>query len=123
VIAGIAPHDSVERFEGLGVTVIADWARFTRPTRGRVAGDAAIEARRFVIATGSSPLVPPIPGLDGVRHYTNEDIFDLRERPRTSSSSAAGRSASRWPGAPAARLRRDGDRGRTSSGSTSRPAA
>jgi pyruvate/2-oxoglutarate dehydrogenase complex dihydrolipoamide dehydrogenase (E3) component len=80
VIAGIAPHDSVERFEGLGVTVIRDWARFVSPRRVE-AGGAAIEARRFVIATGSSPLVPPIPGLDTVRAYTNEDIFDLRERP------------------------------------------
>jgi len=81
VIAGIAPHDSVERFEALGVTVIEDWARFVSPTRVETSG-AAIEARRFVIATGSSPFVPPIPGLDDVRHYTNEDIFDLRDKPR-----------------------------------------
>jgi pyruvate/2-oxoglutarate dehydrogenase complex dihydrolipoamide dehydrogenase (E3) component len=80
VIAGIAPHDSVERFEGLGVTVLRDWARFVSPERVEV-GDVAIEARRFVIATGSRPFVPPIPGLDGVRHFTNEDIFGLRERP------------------------------------------
>jgi pyruvate/2-oxoglutarate dehydrogenase complex dihydrolipoamide dehydrogenase (E3) component len=81
VIESIAPHDSVERFESLGVTVIEDWARFVSPTRVE-AGGTAIEARRFVIATGSSPFVPQIPGLDSGRHYTNEDIFTLREKPR-----------------------------------------
>ncbi len=80
VIAGIAPHDSVERFEGLGVDVIEARARFISPTEV-AAGDRIIAARRFVIATGSRPFVPPIPGLDGVPHYTNETIFGLRERP------------------------------------------
>jgi pyruvate/2-oxoglutarate dehydrogenase complex dihydrolipoamide dehydrogenase (E3) component len=80
VIAGIAPHDSVERFESLGVRVIRDWGRFVSP-REVQAGEVAIRARRYVVATGSSPLVPPIPGLDAVPHFTNETIFDLRERP------------------------------------------
>ncbi len=80
VIAGIAPHDSVERFEGLGVTVIQAEGRFTGPDRV-VAGETEIAARRFVIATGSRPMVPPIPGLDGVPHLTNETIFDLTEPP------------------------------------------
>ena len=79
-IAGIAPHDSVERFEGLGVTVIQAYAQFTGP-REVLAGDTRIRARRFVIATGSSPLVPPIPGLDTVPFLTNETIFSQRERP------------------------------------------
>ncbi len=80
VIAGIAPHDSVERFEGLGVRVITEYGRFTG-SQTVLAGDKEITARRIVIATGSSPFVPPIPGLDGVTHYTNETIFDLREQP------------------------------------------
>lgn len=80
VIAGIAPHDSVERFEGLGVTVIRAAAQFTG-RREVVAGDARVRARRFVIATGSTPAVPPIPGLDGVPYLTNETIFELAERP------------------------------------------
>jgi pyruvate/2-oxoglutarate dehydrogenase complex dihydrolipoamide dehydrogenase (E3) component len=80
VIETIAPVDSQERFEGLGVRVIRDWGRFISKTEVQ-AGDTVIEARRFVIATGSSPLVPPIPGLDGVPFHTNETIFDLRERP------------------------------------------
>ena len=80
VIAGIAPHDSVERFEGLGVAVIQAEGRFTAPDRV-VAGDTEVVARRFVIATGSRPMVPPITGLDGVPHLTNETIFDLTEAP------------------------------------------
>ena len=80
VIAGIEPHDSVERFEGLGVKVIQAYGTFISPTEVQ-AGEVIVEARRFVISTGSSPFVPPIPGLDQVKHYTNEDIFDLREQP------------------------------------------
>jgi len=80
VIGKIAPLDSVERFEGLGVTVLQEWARFISKTEVQ-AGDTTVQARRIVIATGSGPLVPPIPGLDGVTVHTNETIFDLRERP------------------------------------------
>jgi pyruvate/2-oxoglutarate dehydrogenase complex dihydrolipoamide dehydrogenase (E3) component len=80
VIAAIAPHDSVERFEGFGVTVILDSARFTGP-REVEAGGRLIRARRFVIATGSSPATPPVPGLDTVPYLTNETIFDLRQAP------------------------------------------
>ena len=75
VIAAIAPHDSVERFEALGVTVIQEHGRFTGP-RTVVAGDYEIAARRFVIATGSSPAAPPIPGLDEVPFLTNETVFE-----------------------------------------------
>jgi pyruvate/2-oxoglutarate dehydrogenase complex dihydrolipoamide dehydrogenase (E3) component len=75
VIASIAPNDSVERFTGLGVKVIRATGQFIgRDTLQ--AGDVRIKARRFVIATGSSPAVPPIPGLDGVPYFTNETIFE-----------------------------------------------
>ncbi len=80
VIAGIAPNDSVERFEGMGVTVIRDWARFVSPAAVE-AGGRRIEARRFVIATGSSPTAPPIPGLDRTPYLTNETVFALETRP------------------------------------------
>lgn len=80
VIDGIAPHDSVERFEGLGVKVIQSYGSFKSPEILR-AGDSLIRARRFVIATGSSPSVPPIPGLDEVNYLTNETIFNNKERP------------------------------------------
>lgn len=75
VIAGIAPHDSVERFTGLGCTVIGARARFTGP--GSVeAGGRTVKARRFVIATGSRAAVPPIPGLSSVSFFTNESVFE-----------------------------------------------
>ncbi|CUH67109.1 Mercuric reductase [Thalassovita gelatinovora] len=80
VIEQIAPVDSQERFEGLGVRVIREYGHFTGPRTVR-AGDTEITARRIVIATGSSPLVPPIPGLDQVPYLTNETLFDLRDKP------------------------------------------
>ncbi len=80
VIATIAPVDSQERFEGLGVTVIRAHGSFTSPTT-LLAGDTEITARRFVVATGSRPFVPPIPGVEGTPYYTNETIFDLRVKP------------------------------------------
>ena len=80
VIAGIAPVDSQERFEGLGCTVIRAFARFTGPAEVE-AGGRRIRARRFVIATGSRPFVPPIPGVEATPYLTNETIFALRERP------------------------------------------
>ncbi|MBT7942270.1 MAG: FAD-dependent oxidoreductase, partial [Alphaproteobacteria bacterium] len=80
VIKAIEPNDSIERFEGMGVTVIQGFGRFVGPKEIEVVaeGDADpthISARRFVIATGSRPFVPPIPGLDGVDYHTNETIF------------------------------------------------
>lgn len=81
VIAAIAPNDSVERFTALGVRVIQDTARFTDP-QTVVAGDVEIRARRFVVATGSSPFVPPIPGIDTVDYLTNETLFDNQRKIR-----------------------------------------
>ena len=92
VIAAIAPMDSVERFEGLGVTVIRGAARFVGPRELEVertegpegpesTGGTRVRARRFVLATGSRPLVPPIPGLEAVDYLTNETVFGLSERP------------------------------------------
>ena len=79
-IATIEPHDSVERFEGLGVRVIREYGAFISPLEVQ-AGEHTIRARRFVIATGSSPLVPPIAGLSGVPYETNETIFELKKKP------------------------------------------
>jgi pyruvate/2-oxoglutarate dehydrogenase complex dihydrolipoamide dehydrogenase (E3) component len=80
VIGAIAPNDSVERFRGLGVDVIEAEAKFVSTTT-LIAGDREITARRFVIATGSSAFVPPIPGLRDVPYLTNETVFDLTEAP------------------------------------------
>jgi len=93
VIDGIAPHDSVERFEGLGCTVLQARAKFidrqtveagaTRMGDPPLLGGAVMRqqkiriiARRFVVATGSRAAVPPIPGLADVPYFTNETIFD-----------------------------------------------
>jgi pyruvate/2-oxoglutarate dehydrogenase complex dihydrolipoamide dehydrogenase (E3) component len=73
-IAAIAPNDSVERFEGLGVHVIKAEGRFAGPAEV-TAGDTRVAARRFVVATGSSAFVPPIPGLEEAGYHTNETIF------------------------------------------------
>ncbi len=74
VIDAIRPMDSPERFEGLGVTVIAEHGRFTGPTTVQ-AGPTEIRAKRVVVATGSSAGVPPILGLDTVPFLTNETVF------------------------------------------------
>jgi pyruvate/2-oxoglutarate dehydrogenase complex dihydrolipoamide dehydrogenase (E3) component len=81
VIAALAPNDSVERFEGLGVRVLRAEARFTDPNTVR-AGNTEVRPRRFVIATGSQPSVPAIPGLDSVSYLTNETVFANRELPQ-----------------------------------------
>jgi len=81
VIGAIAPNDSVERFEGLGVTVLQAAARFTGKDEVEADG-TTVKAKYFVIATGSSAGVPPIPGLDTVPYLTNETVFDLTERPQ-----------------------------------------
>ncbi|MEM6650266.1 MAG: FAD-dependent oxidoreductase, partial [Pseudomonadota bacterium] len=80
VIAAIEPNDSQERFEGFGCTVIRERAHFVGP-RTVQAGDTTIEAKHIVVATGSSPFVPPIPGLDEVPYLTNEVLFDQTELP------------------------------------------
>ncbi len=64
VIAGIAPNDSVERFRALGVTVIQGEAAFVDRRTARV-GDVEIQPRRFVLATGSRPAIPDVPGVEG----------------------------------------------------------
>ncbi|MFT4620785.1 MAG: pyruvate/2-oxoglutarate dehydrogenase complex dihydrolipoamide dehydrogenase (E3) component [Sulfitobacter sp.] len=80
VIDTIAPMDSQERFEGFGIQVIREFGKFISPTEVQ-AGEHIITARRIVIATGSRPFVPPIPGIEDVPYDTNETIFDLRKQP------------------------------------------
>lgn len=80
VIAAIEPNDSEERFTGLGCHVIRAAARFVSPHEVE-AGGHIIRARRFVIATGASAMIPAIPGLDDTPYLTNETIFDNRVCP------------------------------------------
>lgn len=79
-IARLAPMDSRARFEGLGVRVIHGAARFTGPTTVAV-GATIIRPRRVVIATGSAPAVPNLPGLDGVPFLTNQTLFQIETLP------------------------------------------
>jgi pyruvate/2-oxoglutarate dehydrogenase complex dihydrolipoamide dehydrogenase (E3) component len=79
-IAAIAPNDSEERFLKLGCRVIRAKARFISPDAIEAAGQT-ITARRFVIAAGSSPTLPPIAGLAGVPYFTTDTIFENRTRP------------------------------------------
>ncbi|HKM87696.1 MAG TPA: FAD-dependent oxidoreductase [Xanthobacteraceae bacterium] len=81
VIGAIAPNFTRERIAGLGVHVLEGAARFT-DERTVAVDDFAIRARRFVIATGSSPMVPAIAGLLDTPHLTSETVFDLTEIPR-----------------------------------------
>lgn len=79
-ITAIEHHDSQERFEGLGVIVIRERARFADP-RTIVSDTTRVRAKRIVIATGSRAVLPPIPGLDTVGALTNETIFDIDALP------------------------------------------
>ncbi len=100
VIAAIAPNDSVERFTGLGVRVIQAQASFLDKNTVE-AGRVLIRARRFVVASGSSPVIPPIPGLDTVTLFHQRD--DLRRERADSASDRAGRRSDRHgdrPGPP-----------------------
>jgi len=80
VIGSIAPHDSEERFEKMGVKVINRKGYFSDKTTLETESHK-IQAKRYIIATGSSPFVPPIEGLQSISYYTNEIIFDLQELP------------------------------------------
>src|SRR5258708_13353239 len=75
VIAAVAPNDSAQRFAGLGVRVIAAAARFVDPATAMVDGNVVVQARRFAIATGSSPAIPPIPPLPPTPHLTHATIL------------------------------------------------
>ena len=81
VIAAIAPHDSQERFEGMGVRVVRARARLTGP-RTIEGGGLIVRAKHIVIATGSRAAIPPIEGLDGVAFDTNETIFSHDDAPK-----------------------------------------
>jgi len=80
VIASVAPADSIERFTGLGVRVIQASAKF-KDRKTVVAGDIEIRARRFIVATGSSPAIPAIRGINDGAYLTTDSIFDIKERP------------------------------------------
>ena len=81
VIRKIEPHDSIERYNGLGVDVVTGEARITSPWTVEVNGET-IRTPNIVVATGGQPLVPPIEGIDQVDYYTSDNLWDLRDKPR-----------------------------------------
>jgi pyruvate/2-oxoglutarate dehydrogenase complex dihydrolipoamide dehydrogenase (E3) component len=81
--AGIAPNDSQERFESLGVDVFRGQARFESANSVQV-GDRILRAKNFVIATGTRTAVPQVDGIDSAPYFTNETIFDdLKSKPES----------------------------------------
>ena len=86
VIRTIAPHDSAERYTGLGVDVVHGSARIVSPWEVEIAcddgGRQRLTTRSIVIATGARPFVPPIPGIEEVGFLTSDNVWDVRELPR-----------------------------------------
>lgn len=81
VVKRVEPHDSAERYTGLGVEVIQGTARVKSPFEVEVNG-RTLTTRSIIIATGAQPLVPPIPGLEEVGYLTSDTLWELREKPR-----------------------------------------
>lgn len=81
VVKSVEPHDSVERYTGLGVDCVQGRARVLSPWEVQV-GERVITTRSIVIASGARPLVPPIPGIEDIDYLTSDSLWDLRERPR-----------------------------------------
>jgi pyruvate/2-oxoglutarate dehydrogenase complex dihydrolipoamide dehydrogenase (E3) component len=82
VIHRVAPHDSAERYQGLGVEVLMGRARIVDPWTVKV-GDRELISRNIVVATGAEPMMPPIPGLEQVDPLTSETVWSLTEQPGT----------------------------------------
>ena len=80
VISTIEPHDSVERYQSLGVHVEIGEGRIVSPFEVQVNG-RRITTRNIIVATGASPFVPPIEGLDQIHYLTSENLWELRTRP------------------------------------------
>ncbi|MEX2469920.1 MAG: FAD-dependent oxidoreductase [Pseudohongiellaceae bacterium] len=80
VIKAIEPHDSVERYESLGVECVSGSAHIESPYIVRV-GERQIHTRSIILATGARPAVPPIPGLDSVDYLTSDTVWGLEELP------------------------------------------
>jgi pyruvate/2-oxoglutarate dehydrogenase complex dihydrolipoamide dehydrogenase (E3) component/uncharacterized membrane protein YdjX (TVP38/TMEM64 family) len=81
VVKQVEPHDSVERYSGLGVDVIQGEAKITSPYSVEVNG-VELRTRNIVVATGATPFVPPIPGLDEIDYLTSDNLWQLRELPK-----------------------------------------
>ncbi|MFT5133333.1 MAG: dihydrolipoamide dehydrogenase [Gammaproteobacteria bacterium] len=81
VISTIEPHDSVERFTDLGVECITGEARITSPYTVEV-NDKTLTTRNIIIATGASPFIPPIPGIEDIDYLTSDTLWKITELPK-----------------------------------------
>ncbi|MEY3940009.1 MAG: hypothetical protein RLZZ604_469, partial [Pseudomonadota bacterium] len=82
VITAIEPHDSVERFTGLGVDCVKGYARFVDPWTIEIDGARRLTAKSFIIATGAAPFIPPLPGVEDSGYLTSESLWDaMADRP------------------------------------------
>jgi pyruvate/2-oxoglutarate dehydrogenase complex dihydrolipoamide dehydrogenase (E3) component len=82
VITAIEPHDSVERFTGLGVDCVKGYARFVDPWTIEIDGARQLTAKSFIIATGAAPFIPPLPGVEDSGYLTSETLWDvMADRP------------------------------------------
>ena len=86
VVRAVEPHDSVERYTGLGVDVVIGRAKITSPWHVEITKDDGskhtLATRSIVIATGAAPFVPPLPGIDDVGYLTSDTLWGLREQPK-----------------------------------------
>jgi len=81
IIKKIEPHDSIERYSGLGVDVIEGEAKIVSPWSVEVNGQS-ITARNIIVATGARPFIPPIEGIESVQYYTSDNLWEMRQQPR-----------------------------------------
>ena len=82
VITAIEPHDSVERFTGLGVDCVKGYARFVDPWTIEIDGARQLTAKSFIIATGAAPFIPPLPGVEDSGYLTSESLWHaMADRP------------------------------------------
>jgi len=81
IIRKIEPHDSIERYSGLGVDVIEGEAKVISPWSVEVNG-RSITTRNIIIATGARPFIPPIEGIESVQYYTSDNLWEMRQQPR-----------------------------------------
>lgn len=81
VIKTIEPHDSVERFEGLGVECLEGEAKITSPWSVKI-GQKTLTAKNIIVATGAEPFVPPIKGIEDIQYLTSDSLWQIREQPK-----------------------------------------
>ncbi len=81
IIAKIEPHDSIERFQGLGVECLEGEARITSPWTVEINGNT-LSTRNIIVATGARPFIPPIKNIEQIHYLTSDNLWDIRELPK-----------------------------------------